>query len=357
MRILVTGGAGFIGSNFIRLALREPETDVTNLDLLTYAGNLENLGDVAGNPRYRFVKGSICDASLVEDLVGNCANGRFDAVVHFAAESHVDRSILDSSAFIATNIQGTQVLLDASKKNRIPRFLQVSTDEVYGSLGSSGKFTEQTPLAPNSPYSASKAGADLLVRSYVQTYGFPAVITRCSNNYGPFQFPEKLIPLMILNALEDKPLPVYGDGLYTRDWLHVEDHCSALLAVLRNGRPGGVYNIGGNREKTNIEIVRLILSLLRKPETLIHHVQDRPGHDRRYAIDASLIRRELGWEPSVDFEEGLKATVKWYQDNSDWVSNIRSGSYRDYYSEMYEKRADMISGLGLSQPVKKSATD
>jgi len=358
MRILVTGGAGFIGSNFIRLVLQDPEIEITNLDLLTYAGNLENLRDVASNTRYTFLKGDVCDAALVEQLVGGSASPSFDAVVHFAAESHVDRSILDSSAFIGTNIRGTQVLLDAARRNRIPRFLQVSTDEVYGSLGSSGKFTEQTPLAPNSPYSASKAGADLLVRSYVQTYGFPGIITRCSNNYGPFQFPEKLIPLMILNAMEDKSLPVYGDGLYTRDWLHVEDHCSALLAVLRNGRPGGVYNIGGNREKTNIEIVRLILSLLGKPESLIRHVQDRPGHDRRYAIDASLIRQELGWEPSVDFEEGLNATVRWYQDNIGWVSNIRSGSYLAYYSEMYEKRADMISGLGLAQPTKKkSATD
>jgi len=346
MKILVTGGAGFIGSNFIRLALADPENEVTNLDILSYAGNLENLRDVAENPRYQFVRGDICSRDLVGKLIGDRTQ-KPDAVVNFAAESHVDRSIVDSSAFIRTNIQGTQVLLDAARKSGVDRFLQVSTDEVYGSLDATGKFTEQTPLAPNSPYSASKAGADLLVRSYVQTYGFPAMITRCSNNYGPFQFPEKLIPLMILNALDDKPLPVYGDGLYTRDWLHVEDHCLALLTVLQKGRPGAVYNIGGNREKKNIEIIRLILSLLGKPESLIKYVQDRPGHDRRYAIDASLIQQELGWAPKREFEEGIRTTVQWYKDNVDWVSNIKSGSYLAYYSEMYEKRADMISGLGL----------
>lgn len=332
--LLVTGGAGFIGSNFIRYLLREyPGYRVVNLDKLTYAGNLENLRDLEGNPRYHFVRGDIADRRLVDGL---CAG--VQAIVNFAAESHVDRSIEDPGVFLKTNVEGTQVLLEGARKHAVGRFIQVSTDEVYGSLGPTGYFTEETPLAPNSPYSASKAAADLLVRAYHETYGLPAMITRCSNNYGPYQFPEKLIPLFVTNALEDKPLPLYGDGLNVRDWIHVEDHCRALDLVLHRGRPGEVYNIGGGNECTNLEITRGILEVLGKPESLVTFVADRPGHDRRYAIDASKIRRELGWEPRIPFAEGLRATVRWYVENRAWWEKIKSGEYLDYYERMYRHR-------------------
>ncbi len=331
-RILVTGGCGFIGSSFVRFELETySKLEVVNLDVLTYAGNPENLADLASNSRYRFVKGDITDRSLVESLLRDGV----EAVVNFAAESHVDRSIQDSSPFVRSNVLGTQVILDAAKAAGVGRFVQISTDEVYGSLGATGLFTETTPLAPNSPYSASKAGADLLVRGYVHTFGFPGLITRCSNNYGPYQFPEKLIPLFISNAMEDKPLPVYGDGMQVRDWIHVLDHCRAIDRVLRDGRVGEVYNIGGCCEKPNLEITRTILRLLGKPEGLIRYVQDRPGHDRRYAIDCSKLDRELGWKPQIKFEEGLAATIRWYQQNLAWVNRIRTGAYREYYQKQY----------------------
>ncbi len=327
MKLFVTGGAGFIGSNFVRLMLTRPGAEILNFDCLSYAGNLENLKEVENHPRYRFVRADITDAQQVD----GCLASGFDAIVNFAAETHVDRSIVDSSAFVRTNVLGVQVLLEAARKHRVGRFLQVSTDEVYGALGESGSFTEQNPLAPNSPYAASKAAADLLVRAYFKTYGLDTVITRCSNNYGPYQFPEKLIPVMILNAMEDRPLPVYGDGLYTRDWIHTEDHCRAIELVLQRGRPGGVYNIGSNQEMRNIDLVKRILDILAKPHSLIEHVTDRPGHDRRYAIDASLIREELGWGPQMSFETALQQTVEWYQANPAWVSRVRSGAYKRYY--------------------------
>ena len=348
-RILVTGGAGFIGSNFIHYLLeRGSEVEaLVNLDLLTYAGNLENLAGVENDSRYRFVKGDVRE--LVERLFQEY---EFDTVVHFAAESHVDRSIMEPEIFLTTNIIGTQTLLDTAKRhwNLNPedkhsreyrpgvRYLQVSTDEVYGALGKTGMFTETTPLSPNSPYSASKASADFIVRAYHQTYGLPVNITRCSNNYGPYQFPEKLIPLMIHNAQEDKPLPVYGDGMQVRDWLHVKDHCAAIAAVLEKGRVGEVYNVGGNNEKANLEIVRLILQELGKPESLITHVQDRPGHDRRYAIDNTKITSELGWKPAYTFEAGMKETVRWYLEHPAWVERVVSGDYRSYYNKMYHER-------------------
>jgi dTDP-glucose 4,6-dehydratase len=348
--LLVTGGAGFIGSNFIHHLLHgNPGCRVTNLDLLTYAGNLENLKGVETDSRYKFVKGDICDAELVAEIL---LREKIDAVVHFAAESHVDRSITGPEIFVRTNVLGTQVLLEESRKHWASgavesfRFLQVSTDEVYGSLGVSGLFTETTPLAANSPYSASKAGADLLVRAYHETYGFPAMNTRCSNNYGPYQFPEKLIPLMIHNIIAEKPLPVYGDGLNVRDWLHVKDHSLAVEAVLKNGVAGGVYNVGGNNEWRNIDIVNLVCDILddklgRTPGSnrkLITFVKDRPGHDRRYAIDASKMRSELGWEPSYTFEQGIDETIAWYLDNQEWVREVTSGAYRDYYEKMYGGR-------------------
>ena len=326
--ILVTGGAGFIGSNFIIRTLKnsdDEELNVVNYDLLTYAGNPDNLTGVSGDPRYKFVKGDICDAEAVKNLFDEYG---FDTVVHFAAESHVDKSIAGPARFVATNVVGTQVLLQTAKEAweldeyRDKRFIHVSTDEVYGTLGDSGYFSEATRLAPNSPYSASKAGSDLLARAYFETFGFPSIITRCSNNYGPYQFPEKLIPLMITNALRNKPLPVYGDGLNVRDWLYVEDHCRAVEAVMEKGVPGEVYNIGGNNEKQNIDIVKLILAELGKPESLITYVKDRLGHDRRYAIDATKIKRELGWTPSVDFDTGIRAAIKWYLDNREWWEKI-----------------------------------
>lgn len=335
MKVLITGGAGFIGSNFVNYMVKKyPNYQIINLDALTYAGNLENVKEVENEPNYRFVKGDITNRELVESLF---AEG-VDAVVNFAAESHVDRSITDPGVFVRTNIQGTQVLLDAAKKYGVKKYIQISTDEVYGTLGETGYFTETTPLAPNSPYSASKAGADLLVRAYHETYGLPVNITRCSNNYGPYHFPEKLIPLMIINALNDQPLPVYGDGLNVRDWLHVEDHCSAIDLVLHKGRNGEVYNIGGNNERTNIQVVKAILRYLNKPESLITFVEDRLGHDRRYAIDATKIRKELGWKPKYTFEEGLKKTIDWYLENRSWWENILSGEYKEYYQRQYGQK-------------------
>ncbi|MDF2936677.1 MAG: dTDP-glucose 4,6-dehydratase [Paenibacillaceae bacterium] len=320
MKILVTGGAGFIGSNYIRYRLKKhPGAKVVNLDALTYAGNPENVQELEADQRYSFVQGDIADSPFIMELF---AKEGFDAVVNFAAESHVDRSIADPGIFIRTNVAGTQTLLEAARRTGIKRFVQVSTDEVYGSLGAQGLFTEETPLAPNSPYSASKAGADLLVRAYCETFGLNASITRCSNNYGPYQFPEKLIPLMISNALRDDPVPVYGDGLNIRDWLHVEDHCAAVDLVLERGAAGEVYNIGGNNEHRNIDIVRTVLRMLGKPETLIRHVPDRLGHDRRYAIDAAKITRELGWTPSYTFDEGIVMTIKWYLEHGEWLENI-----------------------------------
>lgn len=332
MKILVTGGAGFIGSNFVNYMVdKYPEYMIINVDALTYAGNLENLKPSEGRLNYQFVKADITDAETMDQLIGDGV----DAVINFAAESHVDRSITNPGIFVQTNIQGTQVLLDAAKKYNIKKYLQVSTDEVYGSLGEEGYFTEQMPLAPNSPYSASKAGADMLVLAYHETFGLPVNITRCSNNYGPFHFPEKLIPLMIINALNDKKLPVYGDGKNVRDWLHVTDHCSAIDLVLHKGFDGEVYNVGGHNEKTNLEVVKEILKQLDKPESLIQYVEDRLGHDRRYAIDPTKLQKELGWEPRYTFETGLKETVQWYLDNQAWWENIISGDYQNYYQQQY----------------------
>lgn len=354
--ILVTGGCGFIGSNFIRLALQKlPEARIINLDKLTYAGNPENLAGADEDPRYRFVKGDICDKDLLERLF---AEEKIETVVHFAAESHVDRSISGPSEFIETNIIGTFALLETARKfwlqgngdtsQHPARFLHVSTDEVYGSLGETGYFTETTPYDPRSPYSASKASSDHLASAYFHTYGLPVIITNCSNNYGPYQFPEKLIPLMVNNALQGKDLPVYGDGKNVRDWLYVADHCEALLAVLDKGVCGETYNIGGNNEKQNMEIVQSICSIMQEKcgdldngqprSSLIKFVRDRPGHDRRYAIDAAKIKEELGWQPSVSFEEGIRLTVEWYLENQPWVASVMDGSYQEYYKNMYEGR-------------------
>jgi len=332
MTILVTGGAGFIGANFVRLLLDRGGDRIVNLDLLTYAGNLENLAGCEDHDDYRFVRGDIRDRDLLERLM---VEESIEAVVNFAAESHVDRSIDGPREFLDTNIMGTHTLLEVSRQAGVERFLQVSTDEVYGSLGAEGLFTETSPIQPNSPYAASKAAADLVCRSYYHTFGFPVLTTRCSNNYGPYQFPEKLIPLMIANAIEGKPLPVYGDGKNVRDWLYVEDHCRALDLVLRQGKPGEVYNIGGHNEMENIRIIRLLLELLGKDESLITYVEDRPGHDRRYAIDASRIERDLGWTPAYDFETGIRSTVAWYLEHRDWWEKVRSGGYRAYYEAMY----------------------
>ena len=325
MKILVTGGAGFIGSNFIRYSLKNhPQDSILNLDKLTYAGNLDNLADIASHPHYEFVRGDICDAALVAELL----QSSIDAVVHFAAESHVDRSILDAQEFVRTNIQGTFTMLEAARRQRISRFLHVSTDEVYGSMAPGGWADEQSPLRPNSPYAASKAASDLLARSYFETYRFPVVVTRSSNNYGPCQFPEKLIPLMISNALQENKLPIYGDGLNERDWIYVEDNCQALDAVLRSGRPGEIYNIGYGRPVANLEMVRQLLAILGKSEGLIEFVTDRPGHDRRYALKIGKISDELEWQPAVNLDAGLRLTVKWYQENPEWVKRARSGEYR-----------------------------
>jgi dTDP-glucose 4,6-dehydratase len=334
MKLLVTGGAGFIGSNFIRHIRQEhPDWEITNLDKLTYAGNLENLKDVQDQPGYHFVKGDIADRKLVDELLSQ----EFDVIVNFAAESHVDRSILDASPFIETNVKGTQVLLEGAKKHGIQRFIQVSTDEVYGSIDR-GHFTEESTLSPNSPYSASKTAADLLCRAYFKTHHLPAIVTRCTNNFGPYQFPEKLIPLAVTNALEDKPVPVYGDGLNIRDWIFVYDHCRALDAVIQKGRLGEIYNIGSGNEKTNLELIRKLLELLDKPQSLIQFVTDRPAHDRRYALNCAKIATELGWKPAYSFEKALSATVDWYLKNESWWRSIKSGEYSRYYKKMYLKR-------------------
>lgn len=330
----VTGAAGFIGSNFVRQILdEEPDVHIIAYDALTYAGNLENLEDRLGQPNLTFVKGDICDPAAVEQALGSA-----DTIIHFAAESHVDRSILGCREFIRTNVEGTQVLLDVARRAGVERFLQVSTDEVYGSLGPTGLFTENTPIAPNSPYSASKAAADLLALAYHHTYGLPVLVTRCSNNYGPYQFPEKLIPLFITNLLEGESVPVYGDGLNVRDWIHVSDHCRALRQVLCRGRCGEVYNIGGDSERTNLEITHLLLAATGAGPERIRYVKDRPGHDRRYAIDATKIKTELGWRPQVRFEDGLTDTIEWYRRNESWWRRIKSGQYRDYYQTQYGGR-------------------
>lgn len=335
MKLLVTGGAGFIGSNFILYMIQQhPNYQIINMDALTYAGNLENLKSVQDHPNYSFVQADIADKPAVDAIFQQ----GIDVVVNFAAESHVDRSILEPEIFVNTNVMGTQVLLDAAKKYGVTKFVQVSTDEVYGSLGETGLFSETTPLAPNSPYSASKAGGDLLVRAYHETFGLPVNITRCSNNYGPYQFPEKLIPLIISRALNDESLPVYGDGLNIRDWLYVEDHCSAIDLVIHQGKIGEVYNIGGNNERTNVHIVKTILNELGKPESLITYVTDRPGHDRRYGIDPTKIMNELGWKPKHNFETGIKETIQWYLSNKEWWTRIQSGAYRDYMTQQYGSR-------------------
>jgi dTDP-glucose 4,6-dehydratase len=334
MKILVTGGAGFIGSNFIHYIVSEhPDWEVTNLDKLTYAGNLENLKEIENHPCYHFVKGDIADRELVDKLLRQ----GFDAIVNFAAESHVDRSIMDASPFVETNIKGTQILLEGARQYKVMRFIQVSTDEVYGSI-EKGKFTEESPLSPSSPYSASKAAADLLCHAYWKTYQLPVIITRCSNNYGPFQFPEKLVPLAITNALENKPIPIYGDGLNVRDWIYVLDHCRALDFVLEKGKPGEIYNIAANNERTNLELVSRLLDIMNKPQSLITFVADRPGHDRRYALGTTKIARELGWKALYSFEKALQATVDWYQSHESWWRKIKSGDYAKYYQRMYSHR-------------------
>jgi dTDP-glucose 4,6-dehydratase len=336
MNILVTGGAGFIGSNFVRYMIElHPDYRIVNLDKLTYAGNLENLKGMESNPRHQFVQGDICDATLVRSLF---KENKTDVVVHFAAESHVDRSIVGAAEFVRTNVLGTSVLLESAKEFKLSKFVHVSTDEVYGSLGPEGRFTEASPLHPNSPYAASKASSDLLALAYHHTFGLPIIVTRCSNNYGPYQFPEKLIPLMIANALNNKPLPVYGDGGNVRDWIHVLDHCSAIDAVLNNGEIGSVYNIGGKSERKNLDVVKLILKVLGKPESLIAFVKDRPGHDRRYAIDSAKLEKELNWRQSLSFEDGIIQTITWYQQNTGWWQRIISGEYKEYYRMMYEGR-------------------
>lgn len=334
MKILVTGGAGFIGSNFIRYVLhRHPSDEVINLDALTYAGNLENLADIADHPRYQFIRGDITDRAVVDDAMHEVS-----AVVNFAAESHVDRSIDSPAAFLHTNVSGTLVLLEAARRVGVQCLLLVSTDEVYGSLGPSGHFDESSPLRPSSPYAASKAAADLLALSFWTTYGLPVVITRCSNNFGPYQFPEKVIPLFVTNALTDQPLPLYGDGLNVRDWIHVDDHCAGLDLVLRRGRPGEVYNVGAANERTNRQLTELILRALGKPLALIRYVTDRLGHDRRYALDATKLQRELGWQPTRTFEDALQQTIAWYRDNPAWWQRVKSGDYRSYYERMYGSR-------------------
>ncbi|MCF7975231.1 MAG: dTDP-glucose 4,6-dehydratase [Phycisphaerae bacterium] len=334
--LLVTGGAGFIGANFVRMVLDEhKDIKVVNLDVLTYAGNLENLDGYLDRDNHVFVKGDICDEVLVKKLL---EDHDVDCIVNFAAESHVDRSITGPKIFIDTNVTGTLTLLQAARDKQVTRFLQVSTDEVYGSLGKEGMFTETTNLSPNSPYSASKASADHLVAAFGHTFGLPYNITRCSNNYGAYQFPEKLIPLMINNALHDKALPVYGDGMNVRDWLFVYDHCTAIWKVLTEAKAGQVYNIGGCNEKPNLEVVKLILAHLNKPESLIQYVKDRPGHDQRYAIDASKLMTELHWAPSVTFEQGIARTIDWYLAHSDWLNHIVSGDYQNYYDSMYQGR-------------------
>jgi dTDP-glucose 4,6-dehydratase len=332
-KLLVTGGAGFIGSAFVRMAVGSAQ--VVNLDKLTYAGNLENLLPVAENPGYRFVHGDICDAKLVNDLV---AEVQPDAIVHFAAESHVDRSILSPAPVFETNLRGTFTMLEAARLNKTPRFLHVSTDEVYGSIDAPHEADEHYPLRASSPYSASKAGSDLLALSYFITYKLGVTVTRASNNYGPYQFPEKLIPLMISNAIADQSLPIYGDGMQVRDWLYVDDHCRAILAAIDRGRPGEVYNIGGSRSIANLEVVKMMLAMLGKPESLMVTVKDRPGHDRRYALSSEKLMRETGWESQMPFEQGLEATINWYKTNSEWIARVKSGEYQTYYEKNYASR-------------------
>ena len=334
--ILVTGGAGFIGLNFVKMILdNEPNVKVINLDLLTYAGNLSSLSDYMDNPNHIFVHGDICNKELVSRLI---QEHNVEGIINFAAESHVDRSIENPNIFVETNVLGTQNLLNCAKEFKIKRYMQISTDEVYGSLGEIGMFTEETNIQPNSPYSASKASSDHLVRAYHHTFGMDTVITRCSNNYGPYQFPEKMIPLCINNIRNNKSIPVYGDGLQIRDWLYVYDHCSAIWTVYNQGKSGEVYNVGGCNEKTNLELVKTLLSILDKPDSLITFVKDRPGHDRRYAIDASKMMNCFNWKPSVTFEEGIEKTVKWYLDNQDWMDDVTSGNYQNYYDKMYKTR-------------------
>jgi dTDP-glucose 4,6-dehydratase len=346
MKLFITGGAGFIGSNFIRHLLgRAPDYSVVNYDALTYAGNLANLEAVTGDSRYSFCKGDICDARAVERAMAGC-----DAAVHFAAESHVDRSIYEPGAPVRTNVTGTFTLLESARKLRIPRFVHISTDEVYGDVGA-GKFADETwVLAPSSPYSATKAGADLLVGSYVRSFQFPAIVTRTSNNYGPYQFPEKLVPLLISNALEDKALPIYGDGKQERTWLHVEDHCRGLAAVLERGRLGETYNISGADVTENMALARAILGVCGKSESLIEHVADRPGHDRRYATSSRKIETELGWKPEISLNEGLRQTIEWYRNNSKWLAGVRDGRYRSYYQKNYENRAASLKSATESKP-------
>ena len=339
MNILVTGGAGFIGSNFVRYMLNKYDYRIVNYDKLTYAGNLENLKDVENNKNYVFVKGDINDREKLKELI---KKHKINVIINFAAESHVDRSILGAEEFIETNIKGTYVLLELAKDFKVDEFIQISTDEVYGELGETGKFREDTPLAPNSPYSASKAAADLLCRAFFRTHKLPVIITRCSNNYGPYQFPEKLIPLMMNNALEDKELPVYGDGKNVRDWIFVLDHCSAIDVVLHKGKVGEVYNIGGECEKRNIDIVRLILKKLGKSEKLIRFVKDRPGHDWRYAMDISKIQKDLGWKPKTSFDEGMDITIKWYLLNKEWIERCITGEYREYYEKNYKSKFEGV---------------
>jgi dTDP-glucose 4,6-dehydratase len=334
--LLVAGGAGFIGSNFIRYILASHDDwQVVNVDKLTYAGNLANLEDVGNDERYRFSRADICDAKEIESIV---AEGEPDAIVNFAAETHVDRSIEDPSLFLRTNVLGAQVLLDAARKHGVARFVQISTDEVYGSLGATGKFSEDSPLRPNSPYAASKTAADLLVRAYFKTYGLPAIVTRCSNNYGPYQFPEKIIPFFVTLLKQDKQVPVYGDGMNVRDWIHVDDHSRAVEAVLLRGKPGEVYNVGGGNERTNIEITKLLLAAMGKPESFLKFVPDRPGHDRRYAIDDTKIRTGLGVSPRVPFEEGIRETVRWYLENEPWWRAVQSGEYLSFFDRWYRQK-------------------
>lgn len=341
MKLLVTGGCGFIGSNFIHYILASrPDVRVINLDSLTYAGNPENLAAVAHDSRYTFLKANLLESDRLRDAFAG-----LDAVVHFAAESHVDRSILEASNFVETNVSGTHALLETTRKSKVARFLHVSTDEVYGSVAAPHRATEESRLAPSNPYSATKAAADLMAHAYHLTYGMDIVVTRSSNNYGPFQFPEKLIPLMLLNAMRDQPLPVYGDGLNARDWLHVHSHCEALECVLMKGRPGKIYNIGTATERHNLEVVRSILKILNKSTDLIRFVKDRPGHDRRYAMNTTRIREELGWYPSISLDQGLRETILWYQENPDWVERVQIGAYQHYYQKMYHDRDHTLSKL------------
>ena len=345
MKIFVTGGAGFIGSNFIRHVLREEGIHaIINYDKLTYAGNLANLHSIAHHPGYQFVKGDICDAVSVEAAMRGC-----DAIVHFAAESHVDRSIYEPAPVIQTNVTGTFALLEVARRLAVSRFVHVSTDEVYGDIPPGVSSIEDSPLQPSSPYSASKAASDLLVRSYVRTYKFPALITRSSNNYGPYQFPEKFLPLMITNALDDKPLPIYGDGKQQRDWLHVDDNCRGILAVLERGRIGEVYNIGGSHVEENLAMACLLLRLTGKPEALLRYVTDRPGHDRRYALDSRKIESELGWKAEISLEDGIRQTIEWYRDNCKWVSDVRAGEYLSYYEKYYDDRDNSLNAIATSR--------